>query len=116
MKVLETDQLIWRIREMEKQANRFGGASLDPALGLAQLELQSRPDYNPNAIRIAYSRNQWDALVDRCLYGMSYGMEIGECEHVEAEMLKLGYKKGEYKYVRMDDYNCEHVCEITGIR
>ena len=46
MKVLETDQLIQRIREMEKQANRFGGASLDPALGLAQLELQSRPDYN----------------------------------------------------------------------
>lgn len=67
-------------------------------------------------IRIMYSRDQWDALVDRCLYGMPYGMEIGEDEYIEAEMLKLGHKKGEYRYVRMDDGACEHVLEITGIR
>lgn len=114
-KDLCTDQLIKRIRETEKHSGKLGA---DMALAYMQAELQTRHDYNPNAIRIQYSRNQWDALVDSCLYGMSYGMEIGEDEYIEAEMLRLyRLKKGEYKYVRMDDHNCEHVCErITGIR
>ena len=98
-----TDWLIKHIRE----ADKFH------VLEELQTELQSRRDYNPNAIRIPYSQAQWCAFVDSSLYGFSYGTETGEDEYIEAEMAKLGHKKGKYRYVRMDDHNCEHVCEVS---
>lgn len=65
-------------------------------------------------VKIPYSRAQWDALVDSCLYGHPYGFECGEHEYIAEEMLKLGHTK--YKYVSMDDKNYFHVLEVDGIQ
>jgi len=63
-------------------------------------------------IKIKFSRDQWDALVDNCLYGMPYGMEIGEDEHIAKELKKLGYTRADVTYVKMDDKNYFHIFNL----
>lgn len=64
-------------------------------------------------IRIRYSQEQADALLDNCLYGLPYGYEYGEEEHIAAEMLKLGHKPGTYQCIALDDKNLEHIIRLN---
>lgn len=60
-------------------------------------------------IRIPYSNDQYDALIDSCLYGMSYGFCLGERDEIKKEMKRLGLDIEDYDYVNMDDENKQHV-------
>lgn len=64
-------------------------------------------------IRIPYSVDQWNALVDSQIYGFGYGLQIGELDYVKAEMVKRGYPDPEmWSYYDMDDVNSEHVVTL----
>ena len=58
--------------------------------------------------RVKYSRDQWDALVDR-MYGLPYGVECGSWEYC-AE--KLGIKKEQIYNVGLDDKALEFVVTV----
>ena len=61
-------------------------------------------------IEIPYSTEQWNSLVDSCLYGLGYGMVFGEHDFVKSEMKLLGYT--DFKYIRMDDKREAHIVEV----
>lgn len=60
-------------------------------------------------IKIPYSSDQYNALVDSCLYGIPYGFCLGERDEIQKEMKKLGLDMKEYEYVDMDDKNYQHI-------
>lgn len=67
----------------------------------------------PKEIRVPYSDSQANAWIDSCLYGMPYGMEMYEREHIQSQIQKLGYKS--FKHKDFDNKNFEHVVIVDGI-
>lgn len=67
---------------------------------------------NRNEYRVPYNREQSDAHVDCCLYGMQYGVQIGSREYIVSELAKRGIKLKDF-CIRLDDATSEFV--VTGI-
>lgn len=64
-------------------------------------------------IRVPFSNSQANAWIDSSLYGMPYGMQIYEHEHIQKEIEKLGYKS--FKHKDFDNWKFEHVVIVDGI-
>lgn len=62
-------------------------------------------------IQIPYSKDQTDAFIDSCLYGLPYGYEFHEHEYIKAELKKLGYSN--YLSLMLDDQNMMHIVEVS---
>jgi hypothetical protein len=63
-------------------------------------------------VRVPYSQSQWNALVDSSLYGLPYGVECGEDEHIRKWLDTNGYRNRKVKSFVLDDVKEEHVVTL----
>jgi len=65
----------------------------------------------PNRYRVPYSQEQADAHCDRCLYGLSYGVEVGSDEYVIKYLREHGIPANKVS-LGLDDSKLEYTVTV----
>lgn len=61
-------------------------------------------------VQVKYSTEQINALTDSQIYGLPYGFQLGEEEHILSEIKRMGYN--EIISSKSDDVHLTHIVEV----